>query len=188
MNTTIRQYLTYSFIFIAFFNSYSQSCFTKETLRFKFESQTYKSETISWLKDATQANYAYAAHDLGLIYVRGRKVSRNYDKAYSYFEKAALLGLHNSMRSLGIMWKNGEGRAVNLAKAYGWYRLAGEYIPTSWSTWSIPRAKIAMFKRMASELAENMTPEELKEGEKYYKKMKARIQCDFLTWVTDQNP
>ncbi|WP_233194547.1 hypothetical protein [Aquimarina sp. I32.4] len=87
------------------------------------------------------------------------------------------------MRSLGIMWELGEGKKINLAKAYGWYRLAGDFVPTDWDEWYIPRSKVLMFKRLAPKLAKKMTSNQIKAGDKYYKKIKSRVNCNFNLWV-----
>lgn len=102
---------------------------------------------------------------------------------YAYFEKAAYLGIHNSMRSLGIMWEIGEGRKINLAKAYDWYLLAGDWVPTDWDEWHMPRSKVLMFKRMVSKLAKKMTTKQIKAGHKYYKKLKSKVNCNFNSWL-----
>ncbi|WP_108868997.1 tetratricopeptide repeat protein [Aquimarina aquimarini] len=173
-------------IFFCFQQTYGQkTCFKEETAKFHNElnNKDHK-KTFNWLKQAAEANHAYSSHDLGLLYVQGNgTISINYKKAYIYFERAAYLGIHNSMRSLGIMWELGEGKKINLAKAYGWYRLAGDFVPTDWDEWYIPRSKVLMFKRLAPKLAKKMTSSQIKAGDKYYKKIKSRVNCNFNLWV-----
>ncbi len=160
-------------------------CFTNETYRYELERQDLdpSDTTMEWLEEAADANHALAAHELGLMFVRGDGVPADYEKAYSYFEKAARLGIHTSMQSLGIMWKRGEGRPIDLSRAYAWYRLAGDYVPTDWDEWFMPRTKVRMFKTMAAELAKTMTPEAISEGDEYYAAVSREIQCDFYSWL-----
>ena len=167
-------------------NTYSQnSCFNEETIKVYNESKKEgHKESKEWLIKASKANYAHASHDLGLVYVQGNNTTPvDYQKAYAYFEKAAYLGIHNSMRSLGIMNEIGEGREIDLVKAYAWYRLAGDFIPKHLDEWYIPRSKILMFERMAPKLAKKMTQKEINLGDKYYTETKSKINCNFNSWL-----
>ncbi|PKH52086.1 hypothetical protein CXF68_15900 [Tenacibaculum sp. Bg11-29] len=171
-------------LFLSFQQLHSQNkCFTEKTVKFHKESK-HKEKIFNWLIEAAEANYAYAIHDLGLLYVRGNnKTPINFKKAYNYFEKSAYLGIHNSMRSLGILWQYGDGRKVNLSKAYAWYKLAGDFVPTNWDEWHMPRSKVFMFKKLAPNLARKMTPKQIKYGKKYYKKIKSKVKCNFNLWI-----
>lgn len=179
-----RLYFQLLILFLGFQQANSQStCFTNETIEFHKESET-KEKTLDWLLRAAEANHAYSLHDLGLLYVQGNNTTPiDFEKAYLYFEKSAHLGIHNSMRSLGILWQYGDGRKVDLAKAYGWYRLAGDYVPTDWDEWYMPRSKVLMFKRLAPNLAEKMTSKQIRKGDKYYEEIKSKVKCNFNVWI-----
>ncbi|WP_299256201.1 tetratricopeptide repeat protein [uncultured Aquimarina sp.] len=170
--------------FILFQHTYGQkNCFTDETLKFHEDSKTQE-KSVKWLTAGAEVNHAYSIHSLGLLYVQGNDtIPVDYKKAYVYFEKSACLGIHNSMRSLGIMWEIGEGKKVDLAKAYGWYRLAADFVPTDWDEWHMPRSKVLMFKRMAPKLAKKMTGHQIKAGDEYYEKIKTKVNCDFNSWL-----
>ena len=167
--------------------TYSQdTCFTEKTVAFHKELKN-KKETIDLLMKGAAVNHAYSIHSIGLLYVQGsRTVPVDFKKAYTYFEKSAHLGIHNSMRSLGILWRFGDGREVDFAKAYGWYRLAGDYVPTDWDEWHMPRSKVLMFKRLAPNFAKKMTPEQIKKGDAYYKKIKSEVKCNFNSWLRNE--
>ena len=168
---------------LCFQYSYSQNdCFTEKTLEFHKELKA-NNKNVDWLIKAGEANHAYSLHKLGLLYVQGNNAPIDFQKAYTYFEKSALLGIHNSMRSLGILWQFGDGRDVDLAKAYGWYRLAGDFVPTDWDEWHMPRSKVFMFKNLAPKLATKMTPQQIKEGDVYYKSIKSKVNCNFNVWI-----
>lgn len=173
-------------LFLVFQQAFSQNtCFTEKTAKFHKESKT-KDKTLDWLIQAEEANHAHSIHSIGLLYVQGTDaIPIDYKKAYTYFEKSAYLGIHNSMRSLGILWQFGDGKKVNLSKAYGWYRLAGDYVPTGWDEWYMPRSKVRMFKRLAPNLAKKMTPKQIKKGNKYYKKIKSKVNCNFNVWIIE---
>lgn len=174
-------------LFLSFQQVYTQNnCFTEKTEKFHKESKN-KDKTLNWLIEAGEANHAYSIHSLGLLYVRGNDtIPIDYKKAYNYFEKSAYLGIHNSMRSLGILWEFGDGKKVNLAKAYGWYRLASDFVPTDWDEWHMPRSKVLMFKRLVPNLAKKMTPSQIESGDKYYEKIKSKVNCNFNLWINKQ--
>ena len=179
-------FLLLSFVF-CFNQLYSQNkCFSEETIKFHKESKD-NSNNIEWLIKAAEANHAYSLHDLGLLYVNGNHIiAVDFKKAFNYFEKSAHLGVHNSMRSLGILWQFGDGRKINLSKAYAWYKLAGDFVPTNWDEWHMPRSKVLMFKKLAPNLAKKMKIKEIKAGDKYYKKIKSKVKCNFNSWLYEQ--
>ncbi|QCE43293.1 tetratricopeptide repeat protein [Psychroserpens sp. NJDZ02] len=166
---------------------YSQNpCFDEETIKvYKESKKEDHKESLEWLFKASKVNHGHAIHQLGLYYVQGSNL--DYKKAYAYFEKSAYLGIHNSMRSLGIMNEDGEGREIDFVKAYAWYRLAGDFIPTHWDEWYMPRSKIRMFKSMAPKLANKMTEKEIRSGDKLYNKIKSKINCNFNSWLEESD-
>ena len=54
-------------------------------------------------------------------YFYGRGVTKDYDKAHGYYEKAASLGDGHAMDSLGRVYENGFGAPKDHAKARQWY-------------------------------------------------------------------
>ena len=117
-----------------------------------------------------------AMHDVGAAYANGGVVARDYSEAMRWFERAALKGQHNSMYSLAIMHRMGQGVAVDLVKAYVWYALAAKHIPKTEDEWFIPRAKIAMYERRPREIAAQLSQEDLLHAERLREEIGKRIE------------
>lgn len=66
---------------------------------------------------------------LGLAYLNGNGVSRNYQEAASWFRNAAARGDADAEHNLGIMYMKGEGVTLNPGAAADWFYKAGtEYL------------------------------------------------------------
>ena len=63
---------------------------------------------------------------LGLMYVNGRGIPQNDDKAYEWFRKAAEQGNAVAQCHLALMYENGRGVIRDERKAYEWFRRAAE--------------------------------------------------------------
>jgi uncharacterized protein len=70
---------------------------------------------------AADANYAPAENAWGLLFVLGRGVVRDYQRAFTLFNKAALAGDGEAMGNLGSMYANGYFVKEDNAKALDWY-------------------------------------------------------------------
>jgi len=157
-------------------------CFSTDTARVEETRRTVDrddpEEMNRWNKLAVDANNAAAIHRLGRISIARQDVAT----AYRMFERGARLGDYQSMFDLGIMWLKGEGRDIDPSKAYGWYLLSGEYIPTDWGEDRIPAEKIKWHKALAGDLEKKMTPEQIEAGKAYYEEQKKTIVCDWYGW------
>ncbi len=163
----------------------STECFSNDTARVE---QTRRSvdqddpeEMNRWYKQAIDANHAAMIHRVARISFARRDVGT----AYRMYEKGARLGDYQSMVDVGVMWLKGEGREVDLSKAYAWYLMAGQYIPTNWDEDRFPPEKIKWHKALAGDLEKKMTPEQVEAGRQYYEEQKKLIVCDWYAWLED---
>jgi tetratricopeptide (TPR) repeat protein len=70
--------------------------------------------------------YAPAQFRLGLIYVKGDGVPKDYREALKWYRKAADQGNTAAQRSLGVMFGEGLGVPQDYAEALKWFRRAAE--------------------------------------------------------------
>jgi hypothetical protein len=158
------------------------NCFTSETANYEelrdYVNDRDPTKLADWLKKAASANHAAAIHQIARTYVNDQQ----YDKAYLWYEKGVRLGDYQSMYDLGVMWLKGEGRDIDLSKAYAWFLLTGEYIPTYWDDYFFPLSMIKWHKSLATNLSKRMTAEQIQTGERYYKEEKKGIECNWYSW------
>ena len=78
-----------------------------------------------------EAGDTHAMVDLGMRYVYGRGVPKNYPRAVSWLLKAANEGDSTGMNNLGVMYANGFGVPKDYQEAVSWYRKAADagYVP-----------------------------------------------------------
>ena len=69
---------------------------------------------------------AEAQYRLGDKYYYGKEVEQDYDKALSYYKKAADAGYVKAQHSLGYMYKSGIGVKRDFDQAFFWYNKAAE--------------------------------------------------------------
>lgn len=67
-----------------------------------------------------------AQYNMGVIYDRGYGVERDYDKALSWYEKAAAQGDAEAAHNLGVMYHAGHGVPVNNQRAVYWFKKAAK--------------------------------------------------------------
>ena len=163
----------------------STDCFSNETAGIeqarRSVDQDDPEEMNRWYQQAIDANHAAMIHRVARINIARQHVGA----AYQMYEKGAHLGDYQAMVDLGVMWLRGEGREVDLAKAYAWYLLAGEYIPTNWDENRFPPEKIKWHKALAGDLEKKMTPDQIEAGRQYYEEQKKLIVCDWYAWLAD---
>ena len=69
------------------------------------------------LTKASKMHLLPAQHTLGLLYINGDGVQKDYDKARYWLERAALANHPMSLYDLGVMYRNGEGVDRDIQKA-----------------------------------------------------------------------
>ena len=77
------------------------------------------------MTEARQGN-AYAQSDLGIAYLSGKGVPRDYGQAAQWFRKAAEQGDDVAQYSLGLLYAKGQGVPQDYSQAARWYRKAAE--------------------------------------------------------------
>ncbi len=67
-----------------------------------------------------------AQHALGWLYSTFTRTTRDYQKAYHWYEKAAMQGYAVAQNNLGVMFCNGQGVRPNRKTKNAWYRRAAK--------------------------------------------------------------
>jgi tetratricopeptide (TPR) repeat protein len=78
-----------------------------------------------FLKSADQGN-SEAMQYIGVLYLYGWGVKKNYSEAIRWFRKGAAAGSAGSMNNIGYMYQEGYGLKNDYAEALRWYRRAAE--------------------------------------------------------------
>ena len=81
-------------------------------------------ESIADLRKKAAVGDAEAQTTLGIRYVNGKGVRRNYKEAVKWNRKAAEQGHAKAQNNLGLMYRMGRGVPQDYVAAYAWYRLA----------------------------------------------------------------
>ncbi len=136
-------------------------------------------DSIEKIRQVAFQGHAVAAHELGFYYVKGQYVVKNYRLAYQWFKIGATRGQHNSMFSLAIMNRKGEGRPVSLSAAYAWYRLAGKFIPVKVKNYSVPESKLKLYRGAAKKIEKLMNPSQLLRGKQLMQIYEKDIICSW---------
>lgn len=71
----------------------------------------------------------HAQYRLGLAYLKGTGVRRNFDAARKWLQSASELGYARAQATLGAMHANGIGTSRNVVLAYFWLKLALNQLP-----------------------------------------------------------
>ncbi len=103
MKHTPRKLLFFLAMVIFGFSGYSQTDRLKELLL------------------AAEQGYVEAQCNLGVMYGQGEGVSKNYQEALRWYQKAAAQGHARAKYNLGLMYHNGEGVPQDYAEAAKWY-------------------------------------------------------------------
>ncbi|MDR3410421.1 MAG: DUF2059 domain-containing protein [Formivibrio sp.] len=75
---------------------------------------------LVWLNKAADKRWYAADYQLGMMYLDGKGVEKDYQKAYSFFYPAALAGNSGAQYMLCYMYAGGLGRDKDLVQAYKW--------------------------------------------------------------------
>lgn len=67
-----------------------------------------------------------AQYNMGVIYDRGYGVEQNYDKARSWYKKAAAQSYAKAAHNLGVMYRKGHGVPVDKKRAVYWFKKAAK--------------------------------------------------------------
>jgi uncharacterized protein len=78
------------------------------------------------IRDAAEQGDLKAQNELGLVYVQGKGVARDYKEAVKWFRQAAEREYAPAQKNLGQMYLLGTGVAQSHARAVDWNRRAAE--------------------------------------------------------------
>lgn len=86
-----------------------------------------RAKAVEYYEKAAEAGITGAVNDLAYIYFQGtHNVQKNYERAFVLAEKAAAVGVVDSMTLLGKCYDDGLGVPGDKEKALEWYRKAAE--------------------------------------------------------------
>ena len=106
------------FLYCALFVLFS--CAEEVDPRLSFEKGDYAKAFPIWKVRAEQQDDQEAQNFLGIHYLLGLGVKRNYVLAKKWYEKAAKSGHPDAQRNLGVMYESGHGLARDFENAYIW--------------------------------------------------------------------
>jgi TPR repeat protein len=95
------------------------SCAEEIDPRLAFEKGDYASAFSIWKVRAEQ-NDLESQNFLGIHYMLGLGVKRDFDLARKWYEKAARSGYPDAQRNLGLMYESGHGSPRDFEKAFIW--------------------------------------------------------------------
>ena len=101
--------------------------------------------------------------------------------ATPWFERGVRLGDYQAMQDLGVMWLKGEGRDIDLARAYAYFRLEAEIIPRS-DDYYVPRPDLVRILKMPDALKARLSPQQLQDGERHFTALKDSMTCRWNEW------
>lgn len=78
-------------------------------------------DDLSWLEEAAEQGVAIAQYDMGLAYLQGNGVARDYDQARHWFDLAAAQEFAEAQFHLGVLYENGLGTESSDRDAALWY-------------------------------------------------------------------
>lgn len=131
-----------------------------------------------WSKNSNDERYIPSKEDAKIAAKDYQE--KNYEKAYSGFEKLAYIGDKHAQYMLSIMFLYGQGTERNLAKSYAWSKLSTE-------TNSEPL--VSHFKKLTASLPQ----ETIGQGEDFYSKIykdynDVAIAREYRNYFNDQIP
>lgn len=90
------------------------------------QTQPNSNAEISALQARAQGGDSAAQTALGLRYIGGAGVPKDFTQAAEWFRRAAMGGDPEGQLELGVMYVNGEGVKEDLKEGYAWYWLASQ--------------------------------------------------------------
>lgn len=77
-----------------------------------------------WLEKASERNNPEAQYDLGVIYLMGMVVEKDFEKSIALFQKSARAGNSDAQNELGIIFEYGIGVKKDILNAINVYKKA----------------------------------------------------------------
>jgi hypothetical protein len=98
--------------------------------QYDYATELYKSGdtkgAVSWLEKSAKQGNSKAQLQLGILYLKGNGVTRNFAQARKWLETAATNGDPLAMHNLAVLYSGTEGRRPDLTRASEWFRRAAE--------------------------------------------------------------
>ncbi len=76
-------------------------------------------------RETVEQDHKDILYQLGLMFIDGKRIPKNYAKAAKWFLKAANWGSLEAMHKLGEMYRYGDGVPQDDSEAIKWFRKAG---------------------------------------------------------------
>ena len=90
------------------------------------EDSTRHAEAVAWLQKAVDKNHPKALNTLGWCYREGVGLSRDFQKAFEYFKRSAMLGWKTGANNMARAYKKGQGCTQDISEAEKWYVKASD--------------------------------------------------------------
>jgi len=113
------KWMKYKAIFLYCLLAVLFSCAEEVDPRLSFEKGDYTKAFPIWRVRAEQDDHE-AQNFLGIHYLLGLGVKRDFSLAKKWYEKAAKNGHPDAQRNLGVMYESGHGLARDFENAYIW--------------------------------------------------------------------
>ncbi|MFV0482239.1 MAG: tetratricopeptide repeat protein [Campylobacteraceae bacterium] len=92
-----------------------------------YEDTGNSSEALMWYEKSASNDYVLAQNELGNIYLEGKLgLKEDFDKAFSYYQKASDGGYYDAINNLSYMYDLGFGTKQDHVKAAELYELAAQ--------------------------------------------------------------
>ncbi len=104
-------------------------------------------EAVRWYRLAAAQKDPEATSNLGVMYLKGRGVKRDFAQAFELFRRAAEQDYAAAQNNLALMYANGHGVNRDFISAYVWLDLAA--------------AKISGSSELRDRIGQEMTADEL---------------------------
>jgi uncharacterized protein len=121
-------------------------------------------EAVKWYRKAAEQGNSYAQLDLGRCYAEGKGVTKDESEAVKWYKKSADQGDKVGQYFLGMSYAFGLGVPENLVEGYAFWNLPGVI------------KKDDSFKGLDN-LEKQMTPAQIKAGQKRTKEIQAEIEA-----------
>ena len=102
--------------------SLAAMCFLAYELNIYYVAKEYPPDTASRYQKEAAAGNADAQNSLGVLYLNGTGVNKDYAQALSWFQKSAAAGNAMAQNTLGWMYMNGVGVDKDYALALSWFQ------------------------------------------------------------------
>ena len=84
-------------------------------------------DNFEWILETANQGLPESQNLLGTMYLKGKEVNKDYEKAFYWFIKSAKGGSDQALYNIGSMYYNGYGTKQDYVKAFEYYRKAASY-------------------------------------------------------------